>query len=351
MPSSAEQRKAFEDEVRLLIAERYAWDGRLADAEEALLTIGGGSARALDLLGRVRFQQGRPEEAARCFRDALALCGVRAPARAALARLASLRTRPFWVGPLLVFLALVAGTFVLLGVLKIHDDRLLAMLPRPREADSAGVPAAVQRLAAGIAGLRENLGEVLERGPAREAAPVAAAAQPQVIRLSLPIEGVDVRRKGSGLVLSFARNLFGEGIRMNRRAKETLHLVAQALAGHGEAIRLVVSGTSDRRRLKKDSPFHDERDLRLRRADAVIRELMAPASLPAELFSIGTAEPDAEGIAGSSRWGSRSAVIEILSLAPGARVEDAVLEPSRQDGEARVRTLPSSSRHQEGETR
>ena len=89
-----------EPQQMFLRAVRLARRGHYAQAEEALATLGGQEgmcAKALDLLAKIRAQQGRYLDAEACWRKALSLEPGNQQYQAALHAIAEDRRRPLWL--------------------------------------------------------------------------------------------------------------------------------------------------------------------------------------------------------------------------------------------------------------
>lgn len=294
-------------------ASELARKGRYFDAESLLrnrLAAGRTEPEVLDLLARIKAQQGELREAEDRWRQASSLDPDNESYRSGLRRLARIqrrRTRWPWV---LLGRAAIAAAVV--GVV------ILASWP------------AAERLGT----LEERITELVAAGEAKRRAPVervsasnrarGGTAEPAAapdFRLDLP--GVSVRHDGPVVVATFEEGLFSEGDRLGPRARELLTSVGHRLEPQAGEIAVHVIGYSDDLTPWANSAFRDNAALGLSRALAVVEHLRASTTLPAEVFHVRTAgarSPPYPNDSPANRARNRTAVLRITKApATGTR--------------------------------
>jgi Flagellar motor protein len=256
-------------------AAAAARDGRLDDAEpliaEAL--IAQRSIEALDLLARIRAQQGRLLEAEAAWSEALRNDPNCDAAQAGLRRIRSMQTRrvPLW--PLIVAAA------VVVTVLVVELRRIPAPAPPPVE---------------------------LKR-PAT-AAPKQPVAEAPVIQLAA-IPGVILRREKDEVIATFEASVFSHGATLTKEGKSLLASLGRQIEAHAGTPQLIIEGHCDRNPLRDGSAYDDNTALGLARSDAVFRYLRQTTHLPNDAFSLRTLGSDAPPFADPER--NRTVVIRI----------------------------------------
>lgn len=232
-------------------ATELARAGRYGDAEQTLGLITGPAAPpVLDLLARIRAQQGRLAEAQALWTDAVRLDPNNESYRAALQRLTCLgRTS-----------------------LGLSATRTLAAA-----AGAALIVAAFVLLAQNL-WQKQRASLVAELRPA--ALPVRTVSAPQI---NLQLQGVTQRIEGADIVLRFNDGLFSETDNLTPQAKLLLASVGQKLQP-GEAICIV--GYSDDLPVSKPVHFRDNRILALARAQTVAQLLASSSGIPARNFTL-----------------------------------------------------------------
>lgn len=285
-------------------ASELAREGRYADAESLLrdrLAAGRTEPEVLDLLARIKAQQGELREAEDRWRQASSLDPDNESYRSGLRRLARIqrrRTRWPWV---LLARTVIAAVVVGVGILALWlaAERLGTLEDRVTEL-----------AAAGEAERRALVQQVAESNRARERTAEPAAAPD--LRLDLP--GVTVRHDGPVVVATFEEGLFSEGDRLGSRARELLTSVGRRLELQAGEIAVHVIGYSDDLTPWAESDFRDNAALGLSRALAVVEHLRASTTLPAEVFHVrtgGARSPPYPNNSPANRARNRTVVLRI----------------------------------------
>jgi flagellar motor protein MotB len=236
---------------------------RYDDAAELLASGTDRTASELDLLARVRAQQGRVVEAEALWTEARKL--------------------------------------------EPEDERIAAALRRLRAARRGQTFRPVITLAAVVVAF--GLGMML-RG--REPVPVPP---PPIRRLPLESPGVEVRRTGDTLSVVFARPLFAGGTQLTAEGGESLTQLGRKLEVRPGPIRIVVRGVTDDVPVAQTSRFRDNDDLALARATAAVQHLVATTRLPAASFAIqSTVEPNLPAVPADGR---RTVVLYVIEQGHG----------------------------------
>jgi flagellar motor protein MotB len=233
-------------------ATALAHRGRLDSAELVLSAMPAHTPRALDLMARIRAQQGRFADAGKLWAEAARL-DPNNPAYEQGRRRAEQMSSAPWrrrSRPLLVV------TCVLLLL----------------------VPAA-----AGLRGLRVR--RPVESPRTAAAAPPAAvvSAEPPV---AVSVPGVTATRDGQKLVLQFDAGVFAAGVQLSPEGSQLLAAVARQLEPRWSGLALGITGYSDDLPLKRRASFRDNEALAIGRADAAIRRMAAASRIPPSAWSI-----------------------------------------------------------------
>lgn len=259
-------------EAVLSHASILARAGRLDEAAEVLVEIKAGAegVRILDLLAKVRAQQGRYEDAEALWSRAKALSGSHAY-DAALKRVGTVRRIPSW----LPSVRLIAGV-IFVAVLAIVLARTPWRKPTAHPAPVVGMQDA--------APLQHPRGKGPEQGRAD-----AFAAQP----VDFSGLGVNQAARDGGVELTFTVGLFQAGVSLRPDAVAILDALGARL-GRAPPGTIVITGHTDDIPVAVGKDFADNTSLGLARATVVMHRLVASSPLPAASFLIGTAG-DASG--------------------------------------------------------
>ncbi|POM24646.1 flagellar motor protein MotD [Actinomadura rubteroloni] len=243
-------------EVALAQATRLARAGRLAEARDLLeqaFPDGERTAPVLDLLARVRAQQGDLDAADRHWAEAERLAPGDPDVIAARARVAALRGRrvsrfgwPAAVAAIVVALVAGGGAF---AVTRASDSDPVAVAP--------AAPPPPPSLA----------------GPA-PAAPLDG--------LDLRVPGVRVVRQAGELSVTFRRGLFDEGATLSPRGRAVLAALGRRLRPQADRLRVTIIGHTD----GAGGDYTANAELGSVRAAVVREALRTSAGIPTGRFAV-----------------------------------------------------------------
>lgn len=225
------------------LARRGCYDS----AELVLTGLPRDIPEGLDLLARIRAQQGRMLEAAGLWTEALRLDPNNTHFRAGLLQA---QQRPWnrWTRPLV---AACLGSILILG-------------------GGLGL------------GLRTRKPEVPNRKPMIQEP--AAPRQQKTFGISIP--GVVQSNSGSTTVLRFDSGLFSRTILLTAEGKESLAAVGRNIEPHWRQSTLTVVGYTDDLPIARRGRFQDNEALAVARADTVIRFLSTITNVPVSAWAI-----------------------------------------------------------------
>lgn len=263
--------------VRLARAAELAREGRLEAAASVAREAGAadGGPEALDLLARIRAQQGRLDDAEALWTELRRTVPDHAPAAAGLRRIAALRTKRGG-GHVLAVLAILIAAFLIFPA-RITDTG--------ERADRA-------------------VGRSPEPGPALAAAPALPAVD---------VAGSVVSTETGTRVIRFPDGLFSRGSELRPGARETLVALGRQLAPIAATHALTVTGLADDRTLRPGAAWRDNVALGLARAAVALDALREHAPFPPEVVTLRAATEAPPGLDPSARRARRS--VE-LRLAP-----------------------------------
>lgn len=262
-------------EVALVQAANLARAGRYDEAQRLLDDVFKGqvpSARHLDLVARIRAQQGRFAEAEDCWARAAALDPLAEDYSAGRRRIAAMRVRhrARWLAP--VFAVVLVGLSLILV-----EDR--ATRQSSRVAASLAATRDMQdRLVLDVARLETKL-ESADPAPSDPLAEVA-------VKLALP--GVRLRRSGPELHVLFESGLFAEGRELRADVQPLLTEMGLRIKPHADRLSILVVGRADDTPLIPGSRYRDNAELGLARATMVAEHLQSTAALPPDAFVVST---------------------------------------------------------------
>lgn len=286
------------DDVALARARELARAGRHEDAARIAGGVAGTSAARLDLVARIRAQQGRCEEAATLWEHALELEPGSPTYRAALDRLTGGGRRRRVLRPPVaanVLLALVLGAVtvgVVLGAIDDVDGKLDEHVAAQRQPAAAAVPA----------------------GSSRTPAP---ARLPGSLRRAVDVRGVGVRGDRRELTITFDRGIFSRSTTISSASRRVLDRLARGLAASPNGLAVDVIGVTDTLPAGSGGPYRDNFSLGMARAAAVAEYLRARTALPYRAYRLssrGSALPPASNATAAGRARNRSVV---LAISPG----------------------------------
>jgi type VI secretion system protein ImpK len=248
-------------QVTLARAADLARAGHYSEAEPLLSeAVGEDQAMpaALDLLARIRAQQGRLLEAEALWTRACQLDPTNEAYRAGLHRIANMQRRPVWLAflsPWLVGLVVV-GIIIATGLFVRNS---LSEWRASFQSELAGITAA------------------------QEAITSQRQGKPPDVTLKIP--GVSLRTEGDEIIVIFDSGLFARGTALNPEAKALLTELGHELEPYVGRIALRVIGHTDDVPMPAEREYRDNIALSLARAVAVVEQLRATSRLPAVMFS------------------------------------------------------------------
>jgi type VI secretion system protein ImpK len=234
-----------------------------------------GGPEALDLLARIRAQQGRLDDAEASWTELRRTAPDHAPAAAGLRRIAALRTK-HGGGHVLAVLAILIAAFLIF----------------PARITDTG----------------ERAGRAVGGGPEPGLALAPAPALP-----ALDVAGSVVSTEAGARVIRFPEGLFSRGSELRPGARETLVELGRQLAPIAATHALTVTGLADDRTLRPGAAWRDNVALGLARAAVALDALREHAPFPPEAVTLRAATEVPPGLDPSARRARRS--VE-LRLAP-----------------------------------
>ncbi|MDT5270983.1 MAG: hypothetical protein QOH49_3169 [Acidobacteriota bacterium] len=254
-------------------ATELARGGRYAEAESVLSEAGGGAESApasLDLLARVRAQQGALAEAEKLWERASRFDPSNAAYRNALRRVVALRRRParrLRTLPLAVCLSAVVLACAVWWLL----TRSNTQVP----------PTTVQSVNAQVAATSR----ADEQASPAATVPTGAGAAP-VVDIIVNIEGITQTKTSDGLRLEFKGGLFARGATLRRDGRRRLTVLGAQLKPYGDEVSVEIVGMTDAVPVPRASRYRDNVALGLERARVVYDYLRTTAGLGARMLKI-----------------------------------------------------------------
>jgi flagellar motor protein MotB len=296
----------WQGRVRLARAMAQARSGDLATAEGTLHSGGdlAVSPLSLDLLARIRAQQGRLAEAQSLWMAASELDPDSAVYRTAARRAKAwqrFRVRPDLLRLLACAVTAALLAFVVWGVE--HQRGAAVSVSRANlSTDQPGSPGAAKPLRPPV--------------PSLASAPVTPprASVARSPRTSISVAGAVSRDDGDATVLSFEEGLFGVGSVLTSAAGRILDDLAARLRKDSDDVVVTVTGHTDDLPVPAGGQFADNVSLGLARATAVAERLRRTADLKAGalvLRSLGSNEPPFPNDSREGRLRNRTVVIRI----------------------------------------
>jgi type VI secretion system protein ImpK len=226
-------------------ATELAREGRYDAAEAVLAGVAQDKLPAtqlLDLLARIRAQQGRIAEAQSLWTEALRADPNNESYREALGRIARHSRTSLRTGVFLIALTALAVLLVFAG----------AWLGMGRM-------------------LREE-----RKAPMVENAPT----------VKIQLAGLSQSSEGNHVVIHFESGLFSRGAILTSEAKTLLTALGRQLEPHAGRVAVRVIGRTDNLPIGYSPRYPDNRSLALARADTVVRHITQTADLPPSMFSL-----------------------------------------------------------------
>ncbi|QFG24226.1 tetratricopeptide repeat protein [Actinomadura sp. WMMB 499] len=255
-------------EAALAQARTLARAGRYAEATAVL--EGEHGAAVLDLRARMYAQQGRFDDADRCWAEAAALDPGDGDAARGRARIAELRAKRASTG---FGRALTAG-----------------LLPRGGAAVAALLAIVL------VAALWPGDGEPAARPAVRPAPPSAApppsgappASADPLAGLRLDAPGVRAERRDGEIAVTFAGGLFDAGATLTPDGRAALTALGERLRPQGDRLAVAVIGHTDRTAVRPGGEYASNVEIGMMRATVAREVLRSSARIPTTRFTLST---------------------------------------------------------------
>lgn len=277
-------------------AAELARAGRYEAAESLLSPMSNAiqdSALCLDLLARIRAQQGAFSEAEALWMKAAQLSPADSKYDHALHRIAKARRSPrYYAYGRVIALSGFAFLFFAVAVIGVWK---LGHRPASQAADPA-------------------LKAVLPQNPlSRMPAPIEPKASS--LESYLRLDGVSTKKFGNEYVLTFTSGLFSRGVRLRPRARNILTTLAIRLESHPDDISIQIVGFTDDLVPPSDKSYENA-TLALRRALVVAEYMRRNSRLPARAITIGygdTSQSPFPNDSSEHRLMNRSVIVRVAS--------------------------------------
>lgn len=307
-------------QLMLSQASELARDGNLDAAGELLRHVTLESAKqgaaSLDLLARIRVQQGAWREAEQLWLRVTAIDPNHSGALAALVRLRLVRMGSVWVGSYAgAALAVMLFAIVVLWMLWTGDksaesiakvsSELELQRVRNLRADAKGevLLSHLQSLAAVQESLTQDISRLDTRVMARLNSLVRTESPNRELRLAFKVKGTTTRTEGGRLHIWLNEDPFDQGERITPKAKKILVKLAQAIVQTQERIRIEVVEQREVESVQKEA-FQKARQVTPKRAMRIAEILKRT-----DVFPVGAVHGRI-GLSGADVTSSRSDVSE-----------------------------------------
>ncbi|TYK47017.1 tetratricopeptide repeat protein [Actinomadura decatromicini] len=257
-------------EAALAQARTLARAGRYTEAAELL--GGEHDVAVLDLRARIHAQQGRWDEADRCWAEAAALAPGDRSAAEGRRRIAEIRARAARPGRVRVARGAVraGGALAALLALAMLADLWLDRADTPGRVAVAAPPATAAP------------------SGSPSVSPSASPAPDPLDGLHLRTPGVRVVRRDGELAVTFDRGLFERDATLTRRGRATLRELGERLRPEAGRLAVAVIGHTDRTAVRPGGGYASNAELGMLRVTVVREVLSAAAGIPAVRFSTST---------------------------------------------------------------
>lgn len=247
-------------EARFAQAVNLARAGHYSEAENLLASMPqeeNTTSMRLDLLARIRAQQGRLLEAEALWVQASQLVSGKGAFQAGLDRIARLQKRPVRVARVLSGVA----------VLMIVSAAALLAWKVTRELDA----------------VRSMVLELRDKSPASAPGrpPFATGLEAQ-----LRVPGISFRKQENALVATFEAGLFARGTVLSASAAKLLTEFGRKLEARAEKVSVEITGCTDDSPVPARGKYSDNSALGIRRAVTVVEHLRKTTRLPERLLLV-----------------------------------------------------------------
>ena len=316
------------DKLALADATALARAGNYMDAESHLMGIMRGEKthpQVLDLLARIKAQQGRLREAEDYWRQALKHDPMNEACITGLRHIAGMQ-QPGWNASWKkLFWGALLATVFLLGTWSVWFslNGLQARIDSKTISETMAVINAQKQTLAQLADLSQKQVDMAEKVEAILAQPAIAAPVPQeepgqtklpsIVKLNL--SGVVLKSENGKTIISFDKGLFKRGTKLKTNACTILTALGKQLEPYKNQITLQVTGYTDDLPMPPGEKYPDNTSLGLSRALMVVEHLRATTGLSNVPFTIrGTDRSPCPNDSYSSRLRNRTVSICIVSL-------------------------------------
>jgi flagellar motor protein MotB len=243
---------------------------RSGDTEAALVLLlqMDPTPAALDMRARIELQLGRYADAQALWREVLDQAPGHAGAKQGLVSV----ERAVLRGKLLRQFALAIVLLSAAGV------GYLALRPKPEQPASAHVQQLPPRQ------LTAAKPAAAVHAP-KPAAKVVAPAAPTLPQIALP-EGVSMRREDGVQVYAFDGGLFSQGVAFVGGGRERVTALGRLLAPYTDTIKIELVGYIDTLPKPLETQYHDNTELALSRANAVLGRFARTTRIPADALGL-----------------------------------------------------------------
>ncbi len=242
--------------------------GQYADAENVLRDIensGPDASTTLDLIARIRAQQGRYSEAMVLWKKALELNPDNETYRAGIRRIEKILNRPLWTRAVVPLVAvLVAGVGIWFFGKPVNRIREAFFYDDARVVRDAG-----------------------QLNRSTKASTLKAVDTLPQIAINVP--GVSVRNQQNSIVVQFEEGLFRFAARLKPEAKDILSTFGLQLKPYAGRIAVSVTGCTDLKPIPDGWIYPDDAALGMARAVAVVNHLRSKSGLLPSMFTLKSA--------------------------------------------------------------
>lgn len=296
------------EEVTVALAAALARDGRGGEAEGLLAALPGpASASRLDLLARIRAQEGDLDGAEAYWKQVPDDDAVAPAAAAGLRRIEVLRGRPHWLRFNLWF-----GVAVLAVCAVIAAGATGVLLAVADGDNGSGRVTAASSSPAATSSPSPTVPATPSPTPSDTATPA-----PQPPAVAFKTDAAMFAPRGDAQVVTFKHGLFAPGgAVLLPRGKLALLGIARGLSSAGDPLKVLVIGHTDNVAPSGGGPYVDNAALGFARAAAAADFLRRHSELPLAAFttaSAGSADPVASNSSAAGRQRNRTVVLEIRS--------------------------------------